>query len=463
MRLLIINANRYRQPVPVIPIGACMIAETARRIGHTPHLLDLTFDRSPSTQIERTITDFKPDLVGFSIRNIDNIDYQNPWSFLSEFRGWIRTARSKTDCPICIGGSGVLIAPREMLRELDADYAFDGSGDRDLSLFLDQMSRNCVIGRESRVFSAARLEPDMSLYPELFAWVDRKRYRRHGATVPIQTKRGCRHTCTYCTYPLIEGTKYLLADPGDVGSAFERMIRDGLNDFEFVDNVFNSPREHAGEICEVIIRKGLNLRLTAMDLHPVYLDRELLDLMHRSGFRGIGITAESAANNVLEGLGKDFRNEDLWATASRIRDTLIPCAWIFLVGGPGETEATLDETCRFIREAIRPTDLVFITIGVRVYPGTGMQTIDSTIRADTQKSKPLDTRFYISPDLDIDHAVRTISNLAHHHPNVIDSTSISAHTIRRIHYLAGCIGLHPPLWRYTYRLKRWMRTLGVKI
>ncbi len=463
MRLLIINSNRYRQPVPVIPIGACMIAETARRLGHISHLLDLTFDRSPYKSIERIISDFNPDLIGFSVRNIDNIDFQNPVHFISEIRSWVQAARSLTDAPICIGGSGVMIAPEEMLRELGADYAFEGSGDRDLAPFLDQVISDRSIAHEPRIYSAEQLEPDMSLFPDMFAWIDWKRYRHHGSTIPIQTKRGCQYDCTYCTYPAIEGRKYLLADPGDVSSAFERMLHHGMNDFECVDNVFNAPREHAVQICESIIRSKIDLRLTALDLHPGYLDRELLDMMHRSGFRGIGITAESAADSVLEGLGKDFKAQDLWSTASMLRNFRIPCMWIFLVGGPQETASTLDETIRFIQEAVRPTDPVFITVGVRVYPGTRIQEIDAMTRADSLERKPLDTRFYFNPDLDIDYVIRTIRNLAERFPNVIDSTSISAATIRRIHYMAGRFGLHPPLWRYTSRLKRWMRALGVTI
>jgi len=41
--------------------------------------------------------------------------------------------------------------------------------------------------------------------PRVDRWFDVKRYERHGATVPIQTKRGCVYKCVYCTYRNVEG------------------------------------------------------------------------------------------------------------------------------------------------------------------------------------------------------------------------------------------------------------------
>ena len=54
MNILIINTNTTKFPTPVIPIGACMIAETAQRAGYRVRLLDLMFERDPLRAIQQS-------------------------------------------------------------------------------------------------------------------------------------------------------------------------------------------------------------------------------------------------------------------------------------------------------------------------------------------------------------------------------------------------------------------------
>lgn len=465
MRLLLINTNRYLQPTPIIPIGVCMIAESAHRLGHQVSVLDLSFAGDVFKEIGKQLDSFNPDIVGFSMRNVDNIDYQNSISFLSEIESMIGYVRSKLRAPIVLGGSGATLAPREVSARLHPDYLFCGSGDVHLNELLNRIETDLQHSHGNstpQIVHTPHAAPDMSFYPDMFRWIDSRKYRRFGATIPIQTKRGCAYNCTYCTYPTIEGNRYLLATPDDVTNALERLIPDGYQDFEFVDNVFNAPYDHALEICESIRRKDIRARFTAMDIHPGELDHTLLSAMAGAGFCGMGVTAESAADCVLEGLGKDFRQADLIRAANQIREYPIPCCWIFLVGGPGETLRTLDETIQFVKNKIRPTDLIFFTIGIRLYPGTALDRSNASLDVP-EGADSLETRFFLNEDLDIEQAIEKIAVLAQECPNVIDSSSISAPVIRYIHYAACLFGLHPPLWRYTYRLKRFVRLAGVRI
>ena len=57
--------------------------------------------------------------------------------------------------------------------------------------------------------------------PALHRWIDLARYQRHGATIPIQTKRGCVYKCVYCTYRNGEGWGYRTRPPEPVADANE--------------------------------------------------------------------------------------------------------------------------------------------------------------------------------------------------------------------------------------------------
>ena len=84
MRVLIVSTNRCREPVPVMPIGACVVAEAAERAGHTVRVLDMMFVRRPMRALRRALDAFAPDVVGVSARNIDNADMLAP---AGQYRG----------------------------------------------------------------------------------------------------------------------------------------------------------------------------------------------------------------------------------------------------------------------------------------------------------------------------------------------------------------------------------------
>ena len=116
-------------------------------------------------------------------------------------------------------------------------------------------------------------------------------------TVPVQTKLGCRFSCVYCTYRKLEGGSYRLSEPGEVAEEVSRLAAGGLRHIEFVDNVFNSPREHALEICERLTGgppHGASLQ--SLELNPLFVDDELFAGLAHAGFAGVGITVESAAD-----------------------------------------------------------------------------------------------------------------------------------------------------------------------
>ena len=176
--------------------------------------------------------------------------------------------------------------------------------------------------------------------PALHRWIDLARYQRHGATIPIQTKRGCVYKCVYCTYRNVEGWGYRTRDPELVADEIEELrVKAGVRHFDFVDSTFNSPPGHAIETCEAITRRKLDIQLDTTNFTPATASSELLGAMKAAGFRSLGITAESASDPVLEKLEKGFNAAKVREVAERVEKHGIRTLWIFLVGGPGENAA----------------------------------------------------------------------------------------------------------------------------
>jgi radical SAM superfamily enzyme YgiQ (UPF0313 family) len=458
-----------------MPIGACIIAEAAERSGHAVRLLDLMFTRDAMAALESAVTGFRPDLVGLSVRNIDNNDMRNTVFFLDDLRKIVDAIRTGTRAPIFLGGAALGVMPEEILRLVDVSGGVTGDGETVFPLLLDRISRGGdfhdmpgVASIENGIFRrnppAATGFPAACPAPDYHRWLNTAAYRAHMATVPIQTKTGCQFQCVYCTYPGIEGSAYRLKEPGSVADAVARLAAAGLRDIEFVDSVFNAPLDHAMNVCAALAGVRHRARLQCLELNPLSLDDSLLTAMERAGFVGMGITLESASDPVLRGLRKGFTTRDVHRAAEAVRRHRIPCAWIFLLGGPGETEETVKETLRFAGKLIRPRDVAFFNTGIRIYPGTELESIARRQgvlpRAPEDMLSPV---FYVSPDVDTRWVERELRKSMNRHMNFLNMDSLGLSFLPTIHRIGYRLGLQPPLWRHTRIIRRFLRFAGMDV
>ena len=98
MRVLLISSNREKAPFAVAPIGAACLIPPLEADGHTVELLDLCFARRPVRQAVNTVRRFRPDIIGISIRNLDNCMYSSPRSYYQEARLLVGRLKQVVDC-----------------------------------------------------------------------------------------------------------------------------------------------------------------------------------------------------------------------------------------------------------------------------------------------------------------------------------------------------------------------------
>jgi radical SAM superfamily enzyme YgiQ (UPF0313 family) len=475
VNLLVVSTNRNRLPMPVMPHGACLAAEVAERAGHRVRLLDLMFERRPAEAIRRALEGRPVDAVGVSVRNIDNNDLGAPVFFLRELGALIDAVRAATVAPIVLGGAAVGVMPEALLRLTRADCCVLGDAETVFPGVLERLSRNqspgglpgvgVIEGGEYRAAAAAppagacRCRP-----PQFRRWLDTRAYLSRLCTVPVQTKLGCHFACVYCTYRKIEGASYRLGDPGEVAEQVARLAADGLRHIEFVDNVFNSPRDHALGICEQLARRPHRASLQSLELNPLFVDDELFDALERAGFAGVGITVESAADSVLDGLGKGFTASHVHRAAGVVRRHRLPCVWIFMFGGPNETRETVRETLRFAETHVRRSDIAFFGCGIRVYPGTALESI---ARAQgvltTPAEQMLEPVFYTSPGVDAAWVRGETKAALARSMRFMSGDSLSFRFLPQLHRVGYALGLRPPLWTRTAAVRRALRAVGMDV
>ncbi len=475
MNVLIICTNQNVLPMPVMPIGACMVAEAAEGAGHRVSVLDLMFERDPVHALTSALRRSKPDVIGLSVRNIDNNDMRGPAFYIPGLLPLIKTIRSSTEAPIILGGAALTVMPEEILRLTGISLAVIGDGEVTFPLLLERLSRGepfeDLPGIASLADGEFRANPPAStgtssdcMTPDYHRWIDIRSYRSQLSTAPLQTKLGCQFHCSYCTYRKIEGSTYRFSDPRQVAESAARLASSGLPDIEFVDSVFNAPYGHAMAVCEALARSMPAARFQSLELNPLYFDDALLTAMEQAGFVGIGLTVESASDEVLQGLRKGFTARHVYAAAEIVRRHHLPCVWIFLLGGPGETQETVRETLRFAGTAIRPQDVAFFNIGIRIYPGTELESIARRQGVLTiPAAKMLDPVFYVSPEVECGWIALQVKNAMNSHMNFMGVDSIGHSVLPTIHRLGYRLGLRSPLWRHTRFIRRGLRFVGMDV
>ncbi len=180
------------------------------------------------------------------------------------------------------------------------------------------------------------------------------------------TTRGCTARCTYCASPPFYGNKVRFRSAEKVLQEMEECQDLGYKEIFFRDELFTASKRRVKEICEGILEKNLDLTwICSSRVNNV--DADMLALMKRSGCHMIRFGVESGVQQILDNVRKNI-TVDQTRTAFRLChevgiDTHAHC----MIGCPGETQATIDQSLEFVKE-IDPT---VITFGITTpYPGT---------------------------------------------------------------------------------------------
>jgi radical SAM superfamily enzyme YgiQ (UPF0313 family) len=465
MRVLLVYSNPNRDLLPAPPIGLSYVASATVRAGHDVRVVDLSGAARPRERVARDVADFAPDVVGISVRNIDNVVRQKLEGHLDPLAGLIAAIRAACPdrrLPVVIGGPAVSILRETALEHLDADYAVLGEGERAFPALLAAIAEgaapegvpNLAFRRDGSIVCTAAQHLAEFGPSGMADWIDWPAYARRGGTWAIQTKRGCPMPCSYCTYPVIEGRRLRCRPAGEVVDEIEEVVRRlAPRTIDVIDSTFNVPLDHALGICREIVRRRLRLNLTTMGVNPLQVTAELFEWMERAGFNSMMITPEAASPAMLESLRKGFTLEHVRRTAELARASRMASMWFFMLGGPGETMETVEQTVSFAeRELAGPRQLTVFFTGVRVLPGTELarQAVAlGTLAPDTDLAKPV---FYLSPAIDETRVLDRINAAIRRHPNIVhaaeEGTTAASRLFHRALHLAG---VAPPYWRFLPR------------
>ena len=379
MKVLLVATNQAdrfmgRMVVRPVPIGLAYLAASVDEERHTLKVLDLMFADDAVAEVADAVSEFEPDLIGMSIRNLDNQSSLNPVWNLPAVRDIIERIRQLSDATTLIGGPAFSIMPAECLDYVGADLGIAGDAAEAFATLVERLEAGAdyrdipgIVYRDDTndgeiVVSEGRFTSSFHRAPRLDL-LDMGAYNGSGFGVGVVTK------LAQAYYPTpgadFNGGDWRIREPSEVVDEIRALDNDfGINKVFFIDSGFNIPAEHAKATCRAIIDAGLRVRWNSYVRPSDDADAELMGLMKESGC-SLALMAEGGRG----GEGLDDRLAGLERMSGLCREVDLPFTMNIAFGEPGETEATVEQKLDFLKRV----DAAFsvLRVGTRVLPNTG--------------------------------------------------------------------------------------------
>ena len=192
-----------------------------------------------------------------------------------------------------------------------------------------------------------------------------------GRSLPILTSRGCPYRCSYCSQ--IGPRRWRGRSVDSVVAEWRWLVEEqGAAEIGVLDDSFNIDRRRVLEICQRLVEEGLDHVPWIMinGIRANLADEEVLGAMKRAGCIRAAFGVESGNQQILDSVvDKQLTLEQVRSAFQAARTVGMETIGFFIVGLPGETEATMDDTIRFACEL----DPVVANFSIATpFPGTQM-------------------------------------------------------------------------------------------
>ncbi len=316
------------------------------------------------------VDSFAPDIVGLTCNTFT--------------RGFVREAIQMVrginkDIKIVVGGVHVSFLYEQALRKYDADVVVIGEGENTLRDICNALEKETPLKQVRGI--AYKNEGDVIVTPprEVIASLDSlpmpdysyaRKYIEESGIGVIISSRGCPVRCIFCSTSSYWGQKVRMYSANRVVNEMEMIISEfNVRKIFIHDDTFNLGIERVKAICKEILDRGLKVEW-ACSCRVVPATEEMIAGMVEAGCRQIVWGIESGSEMMLKSIQKKITLKQIrnaFELSNKFSDILSTGAFI-MVGNPGETQATIQESMEFLN-SIPMTDELSSSI-LDVLPGT---------------------------------------------------------------------------------------------
>ncbi|HHX42525.1 MAG TPA: radical SAM protein [Chloroflexi bacterium] len=182
----------------------------------------------------------------------------------------------------------------------------------------------------------------------------------------VVTSRGCPAGCRFCIKHVTYGQCVRVRSADNIVQELRELDRLGVQTVHMYADLFTVNREQVMALCQRMREANLRMRWTC-NSRVDFVDPELLATMAQAGCWLISWGIESANEGILRRIHKGYRPEQAEQALRWAREAGIKNWGYFIIGLPGETEETIDQTIALAKRL--PLDLALFHIAAP-HPGT---------------------------------------------------------------------------------------------
>lgn len=243
------------------------------------------------------------------------------------------------------------------LDDMGADiYVIEGQGEATLARIVECLKNDGSLGdvpniayfENGKLRRTATIAENNSLDENFIDWRSLSAETMGGATIQTRTARSCAFKCSFCNYPARAGALTLTSLDVLEKELDSMKELGGVQNVVFIDDTFNVPFPRFKDICRLMIRKNYQFNWFSY-FRCSNSDEEAIELMARSGCKGVFLGIESGSPTILTNMNKSATVEKYAKGIEMLRRYGIMTFGSFIIGFPGETDETVEETINFIR------------------------------------------------------------------------------------------------------------------
>lgn len=363
-----------------LPIGLGYIASSLKKDGHEVKILDAGIEKwnkinergngvkylgMSYDDITERVKEEEPDIVGISILTVEAINA----SLVAK-----AVKKANRNIKVIAGGPHVCARPEETIRDPNIDFIVIGEGEITTAELVNALEKgkqlNDVRGiwyKKDNIIFKNKPRPFVKDLDELPfpAWdiMNLEKYFKalkylqgsrsyEEREVGIISSRGCPFACVFCSIRLSMGRGFRPRSPENVISEIEYLVNEyGVKHIGFEDDNLTFDKERINAICDLLIEKSLNKKITWSTPNGVRadtLDEDLLRKMRKAGCTVIAVSPESGSQYVVNNIiGKNLDLKNVERVVRICKKVGIKCGCFFVIGIPGETTEQIEETVNF--------------------------------------------------------------------------------------------------------------------
>ena len=337
------------------PLGLLSVAAWLEKSGHDVYVHDCLGPKVPSgtDEIVQSILSVKPELVGISATTSGFID------------GYELVRHIKTIDPKVkniFGGVHISSIGADLLERFEhIDYLCMGEGELTLTQLADGNAPETIDGlvwrNNGRVVSNPQRAHIADLDSLPFPAYEKLDGFPQGYNLPLfsyiyspgatmVTSRGCPYQCSYCDRSVFKkGFRYNSAD-----YIYEHMQylrhRFGVRHINIYDDLFTANRKRIETLCDLLTTKPLGIQFNCA-VRTGHADNRLLKMLKKAGCLQVSLGIETGDMALMEEHKPGVRIDDVSDTIKRIQSAGLRAKGLFMMGLPGETEASIRKTSDF--------------------------------------------------------------------------------------------------------------------